>query len=459
MAVTAVVAATQLPLGLSPIGRLVFAGLLLVLALASITMVWLHVRGRVTERLVTVPLVGLIGGGVLTLVVAVAGLGGKPVAASVAVLALLVAVVCALVLPGARGWLGWMAVMATSAGVVIARLPGFRGRIDVEFLLDDAIAAMLSGTSPYAITVANIYDAHESSVVYGPGVLQDDRVGFGYPYLPAPLLLDTPAYLLGDVRWMHLFAMAITSAVAFHLASDVIGRLAALALAVSPQSAALVSWFWVEPVIIALLALTVWSWSRGARWMFVPLGLFFASKQYAVSYLPALWSVLRDRGLRALVAAGILGSVLVGVFLAWNPHAFVRSVVEFHLKQPFREDALSLLPGLTQIFGPLPSWLQGVSVLVGFATSILIAWRTKPGPTAFALGVGLSLLVTIVLSKTAFLNYFAVAAAAMLLAVVTWPADDPLDVGHASTDDAEEPQTREPSSQGSRGPRGIVSTR
>lgn len=67
-----------------------------------------------------------------------------------------------------------------------------------------------------------------------------------------------------------------------------------------------------------------------------------------------------------------------------------------------------------------------MSPLAGLAISIVVAVRTRPGPTAFALGVGLSLLVTVLLSKQAHLNYYYPVGIALMFAVITWQRDGPI---------------------------------
>lgn len=345
------------------------------------------------------------------------------------VLTVIVLVATTLVASLARKRLAGLAfavLLLTYTVVAIGDLATIDILIDVQDFLEGGIDALVAGSSPYGITVPNHYNAVDTERFYGPGVVENGRVMFGYPYLPAPLLLDIPAHLLGDLRWMHLLAIVGAGAVAWHLASDGLGHACAVLVVVNPLSTTVLMGYPVEPVLVLLLALSVWGVARGHRWTGLALGLFFASKQYAVSYVPALWSVARSSGWRTVWAAVAVGGLVVGAFVVANPGAFVHSAIEFHLKQPFRPESLSLLPGLDDQFGPLPGWLLAISPLVGLAVSLVVALRTKPGATAFALGVGLSLLVTVLVSKQAHLNYFFPVGVALLLAVITWDRDDPI---------------------------------
>jgi hypothetical protein len=87
---------------------------------------------------------------------------------------------------------------------------------------------------------------------------------------------------------------------------------------------------------------------------------------------------------------------------------------------------MSLLPGLADLFGTIPAWLLTLSPVLGFLVSLLVAVRTKPGPTSLLLGIGLSLMFMVLFSKQAFMNYYSLMGAALLLAVIIWPRDNPI---------------------------------
>ena len=317
-------------------------------------------------------------------------------------------------------------VLAVFFGCLVAFLAAADVQIDVKWFLIGGIDALLSGESPYAITIENPYRPAETRLFYGPGMVQDGRVLIGFPYLPSALFIDLPAHLLGEVRWMHLLAMGLTAILAWNLASDRLGRLAAVMLLCNPLAAMVVLGYWIEPLMALLLALIVWAMLRGHRWLAIPLGLLFASKQYAIAFAPSLVSVVRSRGWSTVVYAGVVGLIVLAPVAVMDLGAFWYSAVQVQFLQPFRDDAVSLLPGLKQLFGSLPHWLLVSAPAFGIATGAFVAWRTKPGATAFALGVGLALLVTVLFSKFGFMNYYYFIGSALLLASVTWPSDDPM---------------------------------
>ncbi len=359
---------------------------------------------------------------------------------------------------GSPRWSGraFLALLLVHVVVALVDFHSYDPRIDVQPFLEGGIDALWSGSSPYGITIPNVFDAADTAKFYGPGIVDQGRVLIGYPYLPSPLLLDSLAHVVGEVRLMHLASLLGTAAIIRHLATDRTGRALAVLVVAAPVSRPLVNNFWVELVMTLLLALSVWAMCRDQRTRAgIALGLLLASKQNLVVVLPSFLSVWRAGGRRAVVVAVLLAAGLIGPFLLWDPRGFWRSAVEFQFVQPFREDAMSLLPGLVDVVGPLPDWfLSGPSLVLGLAVSTLVAWRTRPGPTAFALGVGLSLLVTVLLSKQAFTNYFGFIGAALLLAATTWQRDSPTASATAPGESARVPGEPWPEQDGQEVPSG-----
>ena len=57
----------------------------------------------------------------------------------------------------------------------------------------------------------------------------------------------------------------------------------------------------------------------------------------------------------------------------------------------------------------------------GGLTATAFSLQAPRTPTAFAGGVGLTLLVTFLLSKQAFMNYYFFVSGALLIAAAAWP--------------------------------------
>jgi hypothetical protein len=54
-------------------------------------------------------------------------------------------------------------------------------------------------------------------------------------------------------------------------------------------------------------------------------------------------------------------------------------------------------------------------------TAVALLLRAPRTPAAFVAGIGLTLLVAILLSRQAFMNYYFLVGAAFLIAAVAWP--------------------------------------
>jgi hypothetical protein len=81
--------------------------------------------------------------------------------------------------------------------------------IDVYVFQRDGSAALLHGQNPYALTFPNIYG---NGVYYGPGMVANGRVLFGYVYFPLSLLMVLPgAIFFNDVRYAQLAAVALVA--------------------------------------------------------------------------------------------------------------------------------------------------------------------------------------------------------------------------------------------------------
>jgi hypothetical protein len=316
----------------------------------------------------------------------------------------------------------WLFLVAHAA-VTIALLRSSPPHIDVAVFLRDGAVAVLHGHNPYSMTFPNIYPPALAELFYGHGVVVDRRITFGFPYLPVALLIAIPGQLLGDVRYSQLIAMVVTALVLRRLASDRVGRAAAVLGVAAPAAIPMLTGAWTEPTLVALLACLVLA-LEGRRYVFMAvfLGLFLVSKQYVVVAIPLIWLIRQSLTRRVIfISLGVATAVTLPFFLV-GPTAFWKSIVEFQLIQPFRADSLSLLVSSVNTFGWPPPWTYGALPLVsGGLTAIALALRAPRTPAAFAAAIGLTLLVTILLSKQAFMNYYFLVSGAFLIAAVAWP--------------------------------------
>ena len=176
--------------------------------------------------------------------------------------------------------------MAASASGKFARPAAANGCVYFSGRFRHALAR---GEDPYAITFPNVYAP--TTTMYGPGLVKDDRVQFGFPYPPLVLLFTAPAQLLlGDFRYAYLLAMLMSGVMIVAIRPDKIGMLVA-GIYFSCAHVYLLEIGFTEPLSVMLLLATLLCAMRFAKLMPVMLGLFLASKQYlpaAIFLLPIL---------------------------------------------------------------------------------------------------------------------------------------------------------------------------
>jgi hypothetical protein len=276
--------------------------------------------------------------------------------------------------------------------------------IDVHVLHREALQALGGGRNPYAISFPNIYPHTE---YYAPGVVVDGRVQVGHVYPPLSLLVAGAGHLAtGDYRFANLAAVALTGGLLGTWGTA--GLLAAGLVLFTPRGFWVLEHGWTEPHVVVLLAATAWCAARRPAWLALPLGLFFAAKQYAVLAAPLV--VLLHAGpapwrdtIRTLGGAAGLALAVTLPFAVVDLPAFTHSVITFQLNQPFRLDALNYPAWWAARTGQvLPTWL-GFALLVP-VVALLLA-RAPRTPAGFAAAVALTLLTVFVFSKRAFANY------------------------------------------------------
>jgi hypothetical protein len=293
--------------------------------------------------------------------------------------------------------------------------------IDVFVILRDSAAALLHGRNPYAITFPNIYG--NATPYYGAGVAMGGRLNCGFVYPPLILLLSLPGYLLGDVRYAHLAAMAATAAFIAGARPGRRGFLAAALYLFAPRGLFVLDRAWTDPFVLLMLAAVIYCVCRAHRALPVALGLLFASKQYLILAVPAFPLVCPStwqRNPKRTVAWAALVAAAVSLPLAlWDLGAFWHSVVNFQAHQPFRDDALSFLAAFAAITGVrLPS-------AVGFvAAGLVMAWaqrRCPRTPAGFCALLALTFMTFFAFNKQAFCNYYHFVFGILCLALATLP--------------------------------------
>jgi len=291
--------------------------------------------------------------------------------------------------------------------------------IDVHVFQRDSIQAFLQGRNPYELTFPNIYG---NGAFYGPGIVKNGRVLFGFVYPPISLLLLLPGQLIfGEYRFSHLTAMALAGALIYATRPGRTSAGAAAMLVMFSRGFFVVEQGWTEPFVIVMLAATVFTAARAPRFLPYVLGIFFATKQYLFLAAPAALLLVRPWSWRSAFTlmwkAALVGLIVTLPFFLWNPKAFLWSVIELQIHQPFRDDSLSALVWYAQQAGTHPPvWIAFAAAAIGACVGL---WRFPRTPSGFASGVALTFYMFIFFNKQSFCNYYFFVAGAILIGVGT----------------------------------------
>ncbi len=307
--------------------------------------------------------------------------------------------------------------------------------IDVFVFQQEGARELLSGRNPYEMTYPDIYrsDLPGARQVYGAGLTQDGRLRFGFPYMPLSLFIATAGYrVVGDYRYALLIATSLAAAL---MALSRTGQTSALASALflfTPRSFFILTRGWTEPLLVLLLAATVFCAFRRLRVLPLALGLLLAGKQYLLFALPAVPLLCGPRAdwrcTARLLCGGLLFAFVVAAPLAmWNLQAFYHSTALVQQISPYRTDALSYLNGMLDLRGALPR--DGSALPAGHVPSmrlafvalgcgiVLAVWRAPRTPAGFAAALALIYLLFIAFNKQAFANYYYFVIGALCCAV------------------------------------------
>jgi hypothetical protein len=329
-------------------------------------------------------------------------------------------------------WLVFAALVVVHLSLMIVVLHAVKEPfIDVFSFQRDACENLLKGVDPFGATQADIYDAHDSALNYGPGMVVGGRVLVGFQYPPLTLLWVLPGYVLGDVRFSYILAVALAAWFLFALCPDNRGLAIVSVLLFSPVTFVIETCSFTEPLVYVTLCATIYAAVKKRWWMPIALGLFLASKQYNFLALPLIAYFVRPFQWKAyfkltgLALATATATVLP--FAIWNLSALWHDTVLFHLRQPYRLDSLSFAV-------PFP-WIMKVGPVLALAFLIWALRARLRSAASFPAVFGITLLLLVVTSKQAFVNYYFLAGQTFFLAIVAL-------IGAQNDDDAHPTQAR-----------------
>jgi hypothetical protein len=310
--------------------------------------------------------------------------------------------------------------------------------IDVYYFQLQSAQALLTGLNPYEFSFVNIYG--EGTELYPSGAADS------YPYPPMSFTFALLGHLLGDVRW-SLIACHVAAAALLFATARQRGLPTAEAITFGglflylPYGPFVSEQAWTDPSVTLSLGLMSLFMARrqpsSALWA---AGLAIACKQTMVLLLPLLAGLWRRVHLAQLLPLLAISGVTYGAFLLWNAGALWNDVFTFHLLTPFRSRALTYSAYVNYLTdAPLPTWLGLVGLVGGVTTAVLGLRRhnatsspnTGPGPDTspdslcdaprawrFFAGLGFAYLLTALLSKHAFMNYYYVVYFTLVAALI-----------------------------------------
>jgi hypothetical protein len=305
--------------------------------------------------------------------------------------------------------------------------------IDVWVFEQQGPDALLHGRNPYVAEQVKFPDIYHSTrpgaqEVYGPGMSKDDLLHFGFPYPPTSLLLSTMGYkFFGDNRYTQVIALALAGLFIGYSRPGLIAKLAAALLLFTPRVFFILGRAWTEPLVVMLLAATIFCACRKSKWLPLALGLFLASKQYLIFAAPLTFLLLPEpfefrsreswmRWLRLLLVAGLVAALITLPLALWDFRAFWFSLFTVQKKAPFRWDALSYL---VFIGFRNSAWIPGVwvALLAAIFAIALGAWKAPRNAGGFGLALGLTYVAFFAFNKQAFCNYYFFTSGAFCCAI------------------------------------------
>lgn len=330
-----------------------------------------------------------------------------------------------------------VAAIATHTLVAIWIIRHYPGKvIDVFTVQTTGVEAFLKGIDPYTITQANIYGPRETAQFYPPGIFVNSRLQFGFSYPPLVLLFAIPGYLLGDIRYSHIAAIALSAILMARMRTNWTTTVVTCLFLLNPLTFLVERYSWTDAFIVLPLCATVYAAVKRRWWLPIAFGLFLVSKQYAILGLPFVL-LLCDfdwkRSLKLLGQALAVAAIVTVPFALWDVRHFVHDTIIFIVQSPARIDSLSFAAR-----HPIPFFAIMAAVAVATVWALCV---TKRHPSMFAACFGLVLLVFVCTNKQAFSNYYFLVAQALWLAVVAMGVPDQSavpDATSASDVDAEE---------------------
>ncbi len=278
-------------------------------------------------------------------------------------------------------------------------------RIDVFADLQESAQHLLQGRNPYASPVRDVYGSAEP-------VLQ------GLVYPPSVFYFHVFAYVLThDVRAASIAAEAVAAWGLWLLTRGQTQRrrqLAVLLLLSQPVSLFVLEQAWIDPLILAVLAVCLLFQERSAhRASAAAFGILLSMKQYMVFLFPQWFLLGRRRNgwtprsvVADLLVAGGAALLTFLPFLLWDPRALWENGILYNLRFGISANTLNWAAFLYDQFNIVIG--STASLFVGFIASVasLVAFRSLQPRIAFLYASSITLFALFLLGARAYCNYY-----------------------------------------------------
>jgi hypothetical protein len=186
-----------------------------------------------------------------------------------------------------------------------------------------------------------------------------------------------------------------------------------------PRVPLLMELAWYEPMLAAVFGTGLLLVLQGRRLGYFLLGLGVTGKPYGVFLLPPLAKALWSRRWALLAGVVLAGVLVVLPFFLWDPAPFLDRVIFWHLRNPLREDGITLQAAAFNELGiTVPTSLLFAAAVLPVG---LVTWRTPGGAGAPPGPMGTALLIFCLFHSQAFFNYFYLCQYLLLLGLVDGP--------------------------------------
>lgn len=277
--------------------------------------------------------------------------------------------------------------------------------IDVYDQLNLGSLGLLKGMNPYTQTFPQIYNYPQDY----------------FPYLPLAAIVVLPFnLLLSDPRFALIAANLIIAIIIRNIipkSENLSREILPLLVLFNPQLTFTLEQSWIDPIILALFCLFIYSYYKNKSSVLtaVFLGGAIGIKQTFPLIIPFLF-LYKNFNRKIIFIALFILFLTTFPFYLWNPHAFYIDVIKNHLDRGLWWHNSLTLNSL--VFAESKLNLNSIFLTsVWILSFILIAKRGFDSLANLVLGITLWLFTFYVINYQAFIHYYVVISNLLLLSL------------------------------------------